>query len=187
MTFESDDVTKLQKRKRLFFVWAIAATLAAIVFVNTTLFLFVRLRAVTEDASFHQRADAPRSSVPRGPRPRVESSPEAAAPTYPMRGTPLTRPLNATFTNLVEAEVAGRYRFFEESGEVGVITLMPDHTTVNKEGITIRQYRWELQPDGIMTHWRRFNILFNDIEAPGVYVARRENGLEYSRLEKVQP
>jgi hypothetical protein len=93
--------------------------------------------------------------------------------------------LNSAFTNLTENDVAGRYRFFHDSSAGGIITLQPDHSMINKEGITVRKYRWSLQPDGIETEWLTTTLLFNDIEKPGVYVARREDGAEYGRLEKV--
>src|SRR5580765_1462868 len=104
MAAENSDISRLQKRKRFFLFWAIAATLAAVVFANLSLFLFVRLRASSQDAeALTQRLETKRSTAPRSLRPRVESSPEASAATYPTRGSPLTRPINAAFTNLSEA------------------------------------------------------------------------------------
>jgi len=186
MKTEEDVATTPDTQKRLFLAWAISATVATLVFANLALVLFVRLRSARAQAASAQRAEASPESAPPALRPPKGLYPEAAAPAYPMRGTPLARPLNASFTNLVEIDVAGRYRFFEEEGVVGLIALLPDHTMINKDGMALRQYRWAIQPDGILTTWRRFNILFNDIEKPGVYVARRENGAEYSRLEKVE-
>ena len=85
----------------------------------------------------------------------------------------------------MDNDVAGRYRFFHESSAGGIITLQPDHTMINKEGTTARQYRWAIQPDGILTKWRSATLLFNDVDKPGVYVARRNDGVEYGRIEKV--
>jgi hypothetical protein len=185
-TEESVD-TPPDKQKRLFLAWAITATVAALVFGNVALILFVRLRAARQEAAPLLRAQAASEATPPPAlHPPQGLFPEEAAPAYPTRGALLTRPINASFTNLVESDVAGRYRFFEEEGVVGIIALRPDHTMINKDGMSLRQYRWAIQADGILTTWRRFNILFNDIEKPGVYVARRENGAEYSRLEKVQ-
>jgi hypothetical protein len=106
------------------------------------------------------------------------------------RDTSASRRLNpsaaSAFEKLQESDVAGRYRFFEDGTELGVITLLPDHTIINKGGTTYPRYRWEIQPGGIMTVWRRGNILLNVMEKPGVYVAVKKDGTESMRIEKIR-
>ena len=176
--------THPDRQKRLLFIWAISATAAAFVFANLSLILFLRLRSAPEEIPLATVPAEPEKAPPPS-RPPWAPSPEELALAYPTLGQASTRPLNSTFTNLTESDVAGRYRFFHESSAGGIITLQPDHTMLNKEGYQAPQYRWALQPDGIVTKWRSATILYNDIEKPGVYVARRNGGVEYARMEKV--
>jgi hypothetical protein len=81
-------------------------------------------------------------------------------------------------------DMVGRYRFFESGNEVGIIVLLPNHSMINKDGTTYRQYHWEIQPGGLMTTWQRNNLLFDVMEKPGVYIATK-NGNEYRRIEKL--
>ena len=180
------NVTPPTRRKRFLLIWAIIASVAALAFANLALVLFARLRFTAKEAPLVARqTDSLAQSMPRPPRPACAPSPEELALAYPTLGQRSTRPLNSSFTGLTDDDVAGRYRFFHDSSAGGIITLQPDHTMINKEGITVRQYRWALQPDGILTKWRTATILFNDIEKTGVYVARRNDGAEYGRIEKV--
>jgi hypothetical protein len=160
---------------------------AAVAFANLVLVLFARLRSVPEEApvAAMETNSAPQSAA-RAPRPGWAPSLEELALAYPTLGQRSTRPLNASYTNLTENDVAGRYRFFHDSSAGGIISLEPDHSMINKEGITVPQYRWALQPDGILTKWRSATLLFNDVEKPGVFVARRIDGTEYGRIEKVK-
>jgi len=174
------------RQKRLLLIWAIGATLVAFVFANFALILFLRLRSIQDEAPVAAMpTDSSLPTAPRPARPAWAPSPEELALSYPSLGQRSTRPLNSAFTNLTEGDVAGRYRFFHDSSAGGIITLRPDHTMLNKEGTSAPQYRWALQPDGILTKWRSATILFNDIEKPGLYVARRGDGVEYGRMEKV--
>jgi hypothetical protein len=176
------------RQKRFFLIWAIIASVAALAFANLALVLFSRLRSTPEAAPVVvTQTDSPPESAPppSTPRPAWVPAPEELARAYPTMGQRSTRPLNLSFTNLTENDVAGRYRFFHESSAGGIITLQPDHTMLNKEGYAAPQYRWALQPGGILTKWRSATVLFNDIEKPGLYVARRNDGTEYGRMEKV--
>ena len=180
------NATPPDRQKRFFLVWAIIASVAALVLANVALVLFSRLRSAREAAPVVvTQTDALPEGEPSPSRPSWVPSPEQLALAYPTLGQRSTRPLNSSFTNLTDNDVAGRYRFFHESSAGGIITLQPDHTMINKEGYIAPQYRWTLQPDGIRTKWRSANILFNDIDQPGVYVARRDDGTEYARLKKV--
>ena len=174
-------------QRRFLLILAIVASAAALTFADIALVLFSRLSSAPEKVpAAAMQTDSPPPTAPRPPRPAWAPSPEELALAYPTLGQRSTRPLNTAFTNLTEDEVAGRYRFFHESSAGGVISLQPDHTMINKEGTTARQYRWTLQPDGILTKWRTANVLFNDIDKPGVYVARGNDGAEYGRIEKVK-
>ena len=180
------NATPPDRQKRFFLIWAIIASVAALTFADIALVLFSRLRAAPEKPPVAAiQTDSSSQSAPRPPRPAWAPSPEQLALAYPTMGKRSSRPLNGSFTNITDENVAGRYRFFHESSAGGIITLQPDHTMINKEGTTARQYRWAIQPDGILTKWRTATILFNDIDKPGVYVARRNDGVEYGRIEKV--
>jgi hypothetical protein len=172
--------------KRFLLIWAIVASVAALAFASLALILFVRLLSAPELApAVATQTDSSPQTAARVPRPVWAPSPEELALAYPTFGQRSTRPLNSSFNHLTDDEVAGRYRFFHESSAGGIITLQPDHSMINKEGITVRQYRWAIQSDGILTKWRTTTVLFNDIDKPGVYVARRNDGVEYGRIEKV--
>jgi hypothetical protein len=174
------------RRKRFLLIWAILASVAALAFANLVLVLFWRLHFAPKAAPVvATQTDSPPQSAPRPPRPAWAPSLEELALAYPTLGQRSTHPLNSSFTNLTDNDVAGRYRFFHDSSAGGIITLEPDHSMINKEGITVPQYRWALQPDGIVTKWRSATVLFNDIEKPGVYVARRSDSAEYGRIEKL--
>jgi hypothetical protein len=127
-------------------VWAITATLAAVVFAIVALLLFVRLRTL--------------------------ASPTGAAP--------------SPFLTLQESDVIGRYRFFEGTNDMGFIELLPTHSIINKDGTTYPQYRWEILRDGLLTVWQKSTVTFKHIEKPGVYVAHRDDGTLYRRIEKVE-
>ena len=155
----------------MMWIWAVSATLAAFVLGNVALSLWVRLR----------QANALMNA-------RVVVMEESAAPrTAPRRASPADMaPTSGEFEKLQDSDVAGRYRFFQDGEELGKITRLPNHSIINKDGTTYPRYHWEIQPGGIMTTWQRGDILLNVMEKPGVYVARRNDGREYSRLEKVQ-
>lgn len=153
--------------RRGLLIWAVTATLAALVLGNVALILWVRLRQA--NASLAQRVEIVRETT----TPRRSA---AAA------GVPGESP----FEKLQDSDVEGRYRFFEEGVELGKITLLPSHSIINKDGTTYPSYHWEIQPGGIMTTWQRGNILLNVMEKPGVYVARKKDGTERLRIEKIE-
>jgi hypothetical protein len=173
-------------QKRFFLIWAIIASVVALAFANLALVLFSRLRSAPKEAPVvATQTDSSPQSAPPPSRLAWAPSLEELALAYPTLGQRSTHPLNSSFTNLTDNDVAGRYRFFHDTSAGGIITLLPDHTMINREGHTVPQYRWTLQPDGILTKWRSTTVLFNDIDKPGVYVARRNDGVEYGRIEKV--
>jgi hypothetical protein len=101
------------------------------------------------------------------------------------RSTPMTLSQGNTaspFLSLRENEVPGRYRFFENGEEIGIMTFTPDHKYINKDGTTYPQYRWAILRDGLMICWQRSHTIFTEIERPGVYVAHTP---KHQRLEKI--
>jgi hypothetical protein len=158
----SESAAPRPRARRVLLVWAIAATVAAIIFGNTSLVLFVRLRQAN--------AGNPRATLQ-----------------HPSRNTSKDRMHGpASFGELQDSDVAGRYRFYERTNMVGTITLLPDHTIINKDGTTYQRYHWEIQPEGLLTMWQRADVLFDLLESPGVYVARASDGSEYRRIEKIE-
>ncbi len=153
------------RARRALAIWAVSATLAAIVFGSLALALWLRL--------CEARATTNRSMV-------AESQTSEPARLNP----PVREPGANSFASLQDSEVTGRYRFFESGNEVGTIILLPNHSMINKDGTTYRQYHWEIQPDGILTTWQRTDLLFDVMESRGVYVATK-NGKEYRRIEKL--
>lgn len=140
-----------KSKQRLLLIWAIVATLAAVLFANVALLLFIHTRELKQTQS---------ASHTTG------SSPGAASP----------------FLSLLESEVPGRYRFFENGEELGIMTFTPDHKYINKDGTTYPQYRWVILRDGLMICWQRAHTVFTEIERPGVYVARTP---KHQRIEKI--
>jgi hypothetical protein len=148
---------------RAVLVWAVAATVAAFIFGNAALVLLVKWR--DSNARLAQATASGRNAL---------------VPVHGMAG------VADGFRALQENEVAGRYHLFQEGTNVGMITLLPDHSIINKDGTTFPQYHWEIQPDGLMTTWQRGRIFFNVLVKPGVYVARFQGNNDYRRLEKVE-
>jgi hypothetical protein len=94
--------------------------------------------------------------------------------------------VTSPFLTLQESDVVGRYRYFESGNEAGIIELYPNHSFRNRDGTTYPQYRWEILRDGLLTVWQKAAVTFRVIERPGVYVALREDGSEYRRIEKLE-
>lgn len=157
--------------RRVMLIWAVSATLAAFVLGNVALILWVRL----------WQANAALNA-------RVAVAEESAAPrTAPRRANPADiAPASGEFEKLQDSEVAGRYRFIQDGEDLGEITLLPNHSIINKDGTTYPRYHWEIQAGGIMTTWQRGDILLNVMERPGVYVARKKDGSEPLRIEKLE-
>lgn len=146
-------------------IWAMAATLVAFVLGNVALLLFVKLR--TANAQLAQATATAAGRKPPAPsRTRaVESSPFAA---------------------LQDNDVAGRYHLFQEGTDVGIVTLLPNHSMINKDGTTFPQYHWEIQANRLMTRWQSGHIYFDLMPKPGVFVCRTKDSDDYRRLEKVE-
>jgi hypothetical protein len=148
-------------RELFLLIWAAMATVAALMFAALALFLFLRVREATVTQN----------------RSRI-SAPERIAP------LPNPTP-NGVFENLREADVPGRYKFIEGGEELGIMTLKPDHTFINKDGTTFKRYRWDITPEGLVILWQRATSRFTVLEKPGVYIAQGPNGKE-QQLEKVE-
>jgi hypothetical protein len=148
----------------LLLIWAAIATVAAVILCGMVVYLSLRL--------YH---------VP--PHNQVVLAPEATAPPPPKWTA--AQPGPSPFESLQDADVIGRYRFFQDGEEQGKIRLLPSHSIINKDGTTYPRYHWEIQPDGIMTVWQRGNILLNKLERSGVYVAMKKDGTETMRIEKM--
>jgi hypothetical protein len=148
-------------------IWAVTATLAALLLGNMALIFWLRLQQANESL-----------------KERIAVSSESSAPRR--LNTSAVGPDATAFEKLQESDVAGRYRFFQDGVELGTIKLLPNHSIINKDGTTYPRYHWEIRPDGIMTLWQRGDILLNVMEKPGVYVARKNDGSERLRIEKIQ-
>lgn len=138
-------------KQRLLFIWASVATLAAVLFANVALLLFMRTRELKQT----QRPT--RMTLNRA---------DSASP----------------FLSMQESEVPGRYKFFENGEEIGIMTLTPDHKFINKDGTTYPQYRWAILRDGLMICWQRSHTTFTEMERPGVYVAHAP---KHQRIERI--
>lgn len=84
-----------------------------------------------------------------------------------------------------ESDIPGRYKFFEAGNELGTMTLLPNHSFINKDGTTFPQYRWELSPNDLLIVWQRSSSRFTILQKPGAYVAPNPAGKDL-RLEKIE-
>jgi hypothetical protein len=151
-----------QERRREFFLllWAGTATAAAVMFAVLALFLFLRTRETPGNKTL--------------PQPHGTVTGQNTAPKGP-----------ATFANVREEDIPGRYKFFEAGVELGMMTLNQDHTFINKDGTTFKQYRWDITPEGLILVWQRSTTRFAILERAGVYIAPAAGGKE-QRLEKIE-
>lgn len=156
--------------RRAILIWAVIATVAAFVFANASLFLWLNWRQTQAHLSEAEAHLA--QATTQGPNPVGTQGRKARA--------------DSPFATLQDSEVAGRYHLFQEGTNVGIVTLLPDHSMINKDGTTLPQYHWEIQPDGLMTRWQAGRIFFDVMVKPGVYVLHGKGGREYRRLEKVE-
>ena len=145
-----------KSKQQLFFIWAITATLAAVVFANVALLLFVRAREVESKQKRLVRNVAEQNLANTG----------------------------SPFLTLPESDVPGRYKFFENGEEMGIMVLQPDHKFINKDGTTYPTYRWEILRDGLLIVWQRSVTRFTEMEKAGVYLAHGANGRK-QRIEKI--
>ena len=154
---------------RAVLIWAVTSTGVALVFGSAALLLFVKLRATNQQlASVRVEVKA---TPPPGNRSRLRPGVHSAA---------------SPFATLQDSDVAGRYRLFQEGVDVGVVQLLENHSMINKDGTTFPQYRWEIQPNRLMTRWQAGHIYFDSMPRPGVFVARLKESDDYRRLEKIE-
>src|SRR5687768_407113 len=104
------------RASRAVLAWAVIATVAAFVFGNSTLVLLVKLRD----------ANARLAQVTKPASKPVASNRKTARATSP-------------FAVLQDSDVAGRYHLFQEGTNVGIVTLLPNHSIINKDGTTFPQ------------------------------------------------
>jgi hypothetical protein len=90
----------------------------------------------------------------------------------------------ASFAELPETAVPGRYRIADDGGKVMSIVLNEDHTFINEDGTTYLQYQWEVSPDGLTITWQRSSTTFNIFEKPGTYSRTKTDGT-VSRMQKL--
>lgn len=148
-------------KQAILITWAVMATVAAMVFAIIAVWLFV-LRS--RDYGQTQSREVQMREQLAAP-PKAEASPG--------------------FANVKETDVPGRYRFVQGGQELGTMTLNADHTFINKDGTTYKQYNWEVSADGLWIQWQRSRSRFSILEKPGVYVEPSANGKEL-RLEKIE-
>jgi hypothetical protein len=148
--------------RRALLIWAVSATVLAIALFNTTLILFVKLRDAKARAAATSAFQA-QKRIARG-----------------------AGGVSSAFGQLQDSDVVGRYHLFQEGTNVGIITLLSNHSIINKDGTTFPQYHWEIQPNGLMTRWQRGRIFFDEMVKAGVYVMRSKDGSEYRRIEKLE-
>ena len=153
----------MPRSRRGVLIWAVVATLAAFVFGNVALLLGVKLFVA------NQRLAVATASARNSPQPN-RSRAGAASP----------------FAALQDSDVAGRYHLFQEGTDVGIVTLLPNHSIINKDGTTFPQYHWEIQPNRLLTRWQAGHIYFDLMPKPGVFVCRTKENDDYRRLEKVE-
>ena len=87
------------------------------------------------------------------------------------------------FLDLPDSAMAGKYRLLDLNGD-NPITLLEDHTFLNRDGIKFPIYHWEITRDALLLTFKSNHTRFTVIEAPGVYVALKD-GVEVARLSKV--
>ena len=156
--------TQGKLRELLLLIWAAMATVAALMFAALALFLFLQVREL-KVAQHGQR-----TAVVTTPAPAPVRSP---AP-------------NGAFAAVQEGDIPGRYRFSEGGVELGTMTFNPDHTFINKDGTTFKQYRWDVSADGLSVRWQRATSLFSILEKPGVYATPEAPKGKVQRLEKIE-
>jgi hypothetical protein len=106
--------------------------------------------------------------------PRVPRSP-AVLPESPVRAK--------AFLDLPDNAMVGKYRLIDLNGD-NPITLLEDHTFLNRDGIKFPIYHWEITRDALLLTFKSNHTRLTAIEAPGVYVAFKD-GVEIARLIRV--
>jgi len=117
----------------------------------------------------------------RAPKPNVTARRTTAA--GPSETAP-ARDSAASFAELSEASVPGRYRIADQAGKVMYVVLNEDHTFINEDGTTYPPYQWDISPAGFSITWQRNSTTWNVFEKPGVYSRTKSDG-SISRMEKL--
>ncbi len=95
---------------------------------------------------------------------------------------PAKIPGEGAFATVSESSIAGRYKWFENGTELGVITLVEDHSVITYRGETKKGYRWDLQKEGLLLVWLKGFNFFPNIVQPGIYEGRKNSAT--IRIEK---
>jgi hypothetical protein len=156
------DSTTSGRREFYLLLWASIATVAALMLAALSLYLFLHPRAVLSTQALTSEQRPPVSQRP-------------------------AEPASSSFADVRESDIPGRYRFFENGVALGTMIFKPDHTFINKDGGTFKQYRWDVSAEGLVIVWQRAKGYFTIFERPGVYVAPPgNNGGKEQRLEKLE-
>ena len=131
-----------QLGRKLLLLWAIVATLIAVVSTGVALFL-----------SLHTR------------RPSSLSTGASA------------------FSALRDDVVIGRYKWTEGDEEIGIITLLADHTFIPPKGRQEKVHHWEIGQDALLIMFATSVRRFTTIESPGIYLSSKSDG-RIVRMEK---
>ena len=89
------------------------------------------------------------------------------------------------FGRVKESDIPGRYKWFDNDNERGIITLNVDHTFIGERGQRNPTYRWALSPDQLVLEYNRMTGYYTNVESPGVYVGVRTDR-KGQRLERVE-
>lgn len=128
--------------QKLLLLWAVVATLLALVSASVALFL-----------SLHAR-----------------------------RPSPLSTGVSA-FSALREDTVIGRYKWTEGNEEIGIITLLANHTFIPPKGQQQKVHQWEIGREALLVMFATGVQRFTSIESPGIYVSSKSDG-RIVRMEK---
>jgi hypothetical protein len=86
------------------------------------------------------------------------------------------------FAKVSDADIPGLYKH-TDGGDESFIVLYDDHTFMNRDGTTYRQYRWDVTPDSLDLMWQSGLSRFTNFEGPGIFSYVRSSG-PLRRLEK---
>jgi hypothetical protein len=87
------------------------------------------------------------------------------------------------FLALQDDAVTGRYKWTEGNEDLGIITLLPDHTFIPARGQQQKVHRWEIGRDALLVIFASGVQRFTNIESPGIYLSSKSDG-RIVRMEK---
>src|SRR5689334_16994296 len=87
----------------------------------------------------------------RAPKPATSTRTTTAS--EPSATTPPARDSAASFAELSETSVPGRYRIADDGGKIMYVVLNEDHTFINEDGTTYLPYQWDVSPAGLTITW----------------------------------